>query len=90
MQSRNFSLGVALGQGQSLESILSQRTAVTEGIATAAAIKRLAHTHSVDMPICTAVYRILHENEAVDPIIDECLARPFRSEESEIYKQARV
>jgi glycerol-3-phosphate dehydrogenase (NAD(P)+) len=36
--SRNFSLGLALGRGESLASILAARTAVTEGVATAPAL----------------------------------------------------
>lgn len=80
MQSRNFSLGVALGEGQTLDEIIAQRKAVTEGVATAAAIAQLAKKHNVEIPICTAVCRILHENENIDSMINACLARPFRSE----------
>ena len=42
MQSRNFSLGAELGEGKSLEHILKQRSAVTEGIHTARATLALA------------------------------------------------
>ena len=80
MQSRNFSLGVALGQGHSFDEVMAQRKAVTEGVATAAAIAKLAKKQTVEMPICAAVYRILHENENIDRMIDAFLARPLRSE----------
>src|SRR5277367_1919653 len=42
MQSRNCSLGVALGEGQSLEAVLAARHSVAEGVATAAALRGLA------------------------------------------------
>ncbi len=51
LQSRNFSLGVALGQGQSLETVLRSRRTVAEGVASAGAIVRLAAPLGVDMPL---------------------------------------
>jgi glycerol-3-phosphate dehydrogenase (NAD(P)+) len=58
-QSRNMSCGLALGQGQTLESVLGARKAVTEGVATAPAVVALAKTQGVDMPICAAVDAVL-------------------------------
>ncbi len=80
MQSRNFSLGYALGQGEALEAILGGRRAVTEGVFTAAAVNALAGTLGVDMPICGAVDAILNQGAAVEPTIEALLARPFRGE----------
>lgn len=78
MQSRNFSLGAALGEGKTMEEILSTRNAVTEGVHTAKATLRLAKKYAVDMPITEAVYRCLHENLPVDDAIEEMLNRPFK------------
>ena len=78
MQSRNFSLGAALGEGQSMESILSQRNAVTEGVHTAQSTLALAEKYAVDMPITSAVYKCLHEGMAVDDAIEQMLNRPFK------------
>lgn len=80
MQSRNFSLGYALGQGDRLEAILGGRRAVTEGVFTAAAVTGLAHDLRVDMPICAAVDAVLNHGAAVDDTIEALLARPFRGE----------
>lgn len=80
MQSRNFSLGYALGEGQSHESVLSTRTAVTEGVHTAKAVKALMNRIGVDLPIMSAVYAILHEGRSVDEVIDDLLSRPFVDE----------
>jgi len=80
MQSRNYSLGVALGQGQSLERILGARRAVTEGVYTAAAVVKLAAARAVDMPIFAAMDRILNQNAGIDVELHGLLNRPLRGE----------
>ena len=81
-QSRNMSCGLKLGRGETLEAILSERQAVTEGVATAPALIELAERHQVDMPICQAVNAILSGQIDVDQAIGALLARPFKSETS--------
>ncbi|SCA56184.1 Glycerol-3-phosphate dehydrogenase (NAD(P)+) [Candidatus Terasakiella magnetica] len=80
MQSRNFSLGVALGQGEALEDILKVRKAVTEGVFTARSVCKLADSLQVDMPICAAVNKILNEGADITKVVDGLLARPFKEE----------
>ena len=80
MQSRNFSLGFALGEGGSLEDILGERIAVTEGIHTAKALQVMAKNNAVDMPICKAVNDFLNEGANVSEIIERVLDRPLRRE----------
>jgi glycerol-3-phosphate dehydrogenase (NAD(P)+) len=79
-QSRNMSAGIALGRGESLESIMAGRRAVTEGVATAPAVVALARRAGVDMPICEAVCAVLDGRLTVDGAIDALLARPLTSE----------
>ncbi|HEY9078542.1 NAD(P)H-dependent glycerol-3-phosphate dehydrogenase [Magnetovibrio sp.] len=80
MQSRNFSLGVQLGQGRALADILSERKAVTEGVFTAAAVTELARRKQVDMPICLAVDGVLNHGVDLDAIITGLLSRPLNIE----------
>ncbi len=80
MMSRNFSLGAALGEGQSLESILGARRAVTEGVFTARAVRDLAARTGIDMPIASAVAAILFDGAGIDATITDLLARPLRAE----------
>ena len=80
MQSRNFSLGFALGQGQSLEDILGGRKAVTEGVHTAASVLDLGRSLKVDLPICTAIDAILNRGADIDKTITGLLDRPPRDE----------
>jgi glycerol-3-phosphate dehydrogenase (NAD(P)+) len=79
-QSRNYSLGVALGQGRTLAAILAERRSVAEGVTSAAATVALARRLKVDMPIAAAVDAILHRGAAIDEAIAALLARPFKSE----------
>ena len=81
-QSRNYSLGVALGHGEPLASILAARRAVTEGVHSAAAVRELAKRTGVEMPICAAVDVIVNRGEPVESAIEDVLARPFRAEGS--------
>ena len=79
-QSRNMSLGRALGQGQSLAAVLGERRSVAEGVYTAAAVTRVAAEKGIDMPICQAVQAIVAGELTVDAAIDALLARPFKAE----------
>lgn len=79
-QSRNMSLGRALGQGQRLADVLGARRSVAEGVYTAAAVVRVAGEKGVEMPIAAAVHAIVEGRVAVDAAIDALLSRPFRAE----------
>ena len=79
-QSRNMSLGRALGQGQTLASVLGSRRSVAEGVYTAAAVAKVARDKGVDMPICQAVSAIVAGKLTVDAAIEALLSRPQRAE----------
>jgi len=76
--SRNFSLGFALGQGQSLSEILAARSAVTEGVGTAAAL--VTRAANVELPICRAVADLLAGVMTLDQAIAQLMSRPQRDE----------
>jgi glycerol-3-phosphate dehydrogenase (NAD(P)+) len=80
-QSRNMSLGRALGQGRSLADILGSRRAVTEGVYTAVAVQRLAAHFKIEMPICQGVAHILDGSSSVDQTIAALLHRPLKAED---------
>ncbi|MEZ5828028.1 MAG: NAD(P)H-dependent glycerol-3-phosphate dehydrogenase [Hyphomicrobiales bacterium] len=79
-QSRNMSLGIALGQGQRLAEALGGRPTVTEGVATAGALVEAAEARSIDMPIASAVHSVISGTATVDQAIEALLARPLRAE----------
>lgn len=80
-QSRNMSLGRALGEGKRLSDILGSRSAVTEGVTTAAAVVRLAREKGVEMPIAEAVYAIIEGRLGVDDAIAALMQRPLKAED---------
>jgi glycerol-3-phosphate dehydrogenase (NAD(P)+) len=80
MQSRNFSLGVALGKGQSLEEIMAERNSIAEGVFTASSVTSLAQRMNVDLPICSAVDSVLNHSADIDATINTLLARPLKAE----------
>jgi len=80
-QSRNMSLGRALGEGRSLRDVLGGRVAVTEGVYTAEAVVRLARERGIEMPIAEAVTAILDGRLSVDDAIAALMQRPFKAED---------
>jgi glycerol-3-phosphate dehydrogenase (NAD(P)+) len=80
-QSRNMSLGRALGEGRALAEILGGRSAVTEGVYTSAALVRLAREKGVDMPIAEAVHGIIEGRLVVDEAITALMQRPLKAED---------
>jgi glycerol-3-phosphate dehydrogenase (NAD(P)+) len=77
-QSRNFSLGIALGEGRSLEA--AQRGKLVEGVFTAAALSAMANARGVELPIAAAVAAVLDGRLDIDAAIESLLTRPFRAE----------
>lgn len=79
--SRNMSLGRALGKGQSLADTLGARSSVTEGVFTAQAVAALARKHGVDMPICDSIHKITSGTITVNDAIASLLDRPMKAED---------
>jgi glycerol-3-phosphate dehydrogenase (NAD(P)+) len=78
-QSRNFSLGLALGQGHDVASARADGQ-LTEGVFTSGVLVDLAHQRNIDMPISEAVDAVLAERIGIDAAIEALLARPAKSE----------
>jgi glycerol-3-phosphate dehydrogenase (NAD(P)+) len=79
-QSRNFQVGVKLGQGQSLAQILGGMQMVAEGVKTTRAAHLLAERLGVDMPLVDAVYKILYEGLAPREAIKKLMSRELKDE----------
>lgn len=78
--SRNFSLGKALGEGQSAQTLMANRSTVAEGAHTAPVLAELAAKRGVAMPIVAAVDSLLRGAPARD-VVTGILARPLRAEQ---------
>ena len=79
--SRNFSLGKALGEGQSAESLMADRRTVAEGAHTAPVLVELAAQYDVAMPIVAAVNRLLGGAAAAGEVVTQLLSRPLTTEQ---------
>ena len=78
MQSRNFSLGISLGQGRSPDE--ARKSQLAEGIDTAPALVEMAKAKKIDMPIASAVAAVLDGQMNIDEAIESLLTRPFKAE----------
>ncbi len=79
-QSRNMSLGMALGEGRTAEEVLAGRRSVSEGVYTAAVVVEMARQRGIEMPIAEAVHQILSANRDIGEAIETLIQRPLRSE----------
>ncbi|MBS1027414.1 NAD(P)H-dependent glycerol-3-phosphate dehydrogenase [Gluconobacter albidus] len=74
--SRNYSVGLELGEGHPLADILASRTTVAEGVLTAPALLALARRHNVRVPIIETVTRLLNEGVSIEEARHLLLDRP--------------
>ncbi len=74
-QSRNYRYGLDLGAGETTD-----KTMTVEGVATARAVRQLAGTLDIDMPICTMVADLTDGKTDVAVALDTLLSRPLKEE----------
>ena len=79
-QSRNRRLGLALGKGVDTETAIKEIGQAVEGAKSSSSISLLAERANVEMPICSAVHRIVHENLDPKTAVKELLSRHLRPE----------
>jgi glycerol-3-phosphate dehydrogenase (NAD(P)+) len=80
--SRNRRVGLALAHGKALPDILHELGHVAEGVFAASAVRALAQRHAIEMPICDAVWRVLHEGLSPRAAVQTLLQREPRPEAS--------
>ena len=79
-ESRNFSLGIDLAKGKTLNQIIQKKFSIAEGAFTVRALKKLADKEKLNLPINDAVYRVLYRKKNIDSAIQELLNRPITKE----------
>ena len=80
--SRNRTVGVELGKGRTLDSILHDAKFVAEGIKTSRAAKALSEKHGIEMPIATEMYRVLYEKEPPRDALMRLMTRALKAEKA--------
>jgi glycerol-3-phosphate dehydrogenase (NAD(P)+) len=78
--SRNRRVGLALARGEPLPAVLAAIGHEAEGVHSARAVARVAHELKVEMPITSAVCRVLDDPAAARNAVQELLAREQKSE----------
>ena len=78
--SRNYSLGVGIGEGRPAAELLANRRTVAEGAFTASVLARVSREKGIDMPIVNAVDALVAGRANVEQVLDELLSRPPRPE----------
>lgn len=78
--SRNRTVGEALGRGQSIKSVLGGMHMVAEGVVTAKAVYSLSRKRKIPMPIVEQVYKIVFEGKNPRKAMADLMGRQVRSE----------
>ena len=78
--SRNHSVGVRLGKGERLETIVTGMQAVAEGVRTARAALTLALRHQVEMPIIQEINAVLYQNKSCRQAVSALMERDAKLE----------
>jgi glycerol-3-phosphate dehydrogenase (NAD(P)+) len=73
--SRNYQVGLALGKGQPLDTILAGMDQVAEGINTLGLLKQEAESRGVAMPLVDGLYAILYEHRDVETVLMSLMHR---------------
>lgn len=73
--SRNLRVGIALGQGKSLDQILSELGMVAEGVHTCRAATSMAKERHIELPITEVVHAILYEGVSPEQGLRELMTR---------------
>ena len=79
--SRNYAVGVQLGQGKKMPEILSQMHMVAEGVTTASAAVALGERYHVEMPIAEKVHVLLQGHIAPHAAVTELMQRTLKHED---------
>ena len=78
--SRNYTVGIKLGQGMKLKDILTQMRSVAEGVPTADSAYELSKKYHVEMPIIEQVYKVLYEDKDAGLAVKDLMERSLKSE----------
>lgn len=78
--SRNFSLGLGLGQGKSAAELMANRNTVAEGAFTAPVLAEAAREAGVEMPVVDSVCTLLDGSNDAKTAVSEILSRPLKEE----------
>jgi len=78
--SRNRQVGLRLGRGENIDSILGSMRMVAEGVRNTKAVLNLARRQNVEMPIVECAYKVLYEGMPPGQALEELFGRSLKPE----------
>ena len=78
--SRNRTVGVELARGRKLDEIINSMKMVAEGVKTTDAAVQLASRYSVEMPITSQMYEVLHSGASPSEAVQRLMERSLKGE----------
>jgi glycerol-3-phosphate dehydrogenase (NAD(P)+) len=79
-QSRNHTVGYALGQGRAIADIVGEMKMVAEGVKSSPSVLALARKHGVEMPITEQVVGVCHEGRTAVQAVTALMSRGQKPE----------
>jgi len=80
-KSRNYSLGFRIGKGEKVQDVIASMTGVAEGVNACLAVKSLADSKNIAMPITQNLYQVLFENASLEKSITRLMNRDLKRED---------
>ena len=78
--SRNYTFGVNLGRGMTVQEVVARTKQTAEGVKSCQSILELAQHHGIDVPIIENVAAVVHEGRAPDRVADMLMSRARKAE----------
>lgn len=78
--SRNYTVGIKLGEGMRIRDIVGSTRSIAEGIETSESAQQLSLRHGVDMPIVEQVYLVLHREKSPREAVIDLMSRSLKDE----------
>lgn len=78
--SRNWRAGYAIGQGESLDEVMSHAMMAVEGVKATRSVHQTATDEEIDMPITSAIYHILFEGQSPRDAVSALFDRDHKHE----------
>ncbi|HCT63158.1 MAG TPA: glycerol-3-phosphate dehydrogenase [Erysipelotrichaceae bacterium] len=81
VHSRNFQAGLTIGKNNSAKSFWENNTKTVEGVKAVKIVYEESIKHNIYMPITSAVYHIIYENQAPSDLAISLMQKELKSEE---------
>lgn len=71
--SRNYRIGLLLGQGKSIEAAVKEVGQTAEGVNTVKQVKQMADKRGIYMPLASGLYEVIYQGASIDSILSSLM-----------------